>query len=915
MFSTITNQCHSFSAPAKTKTTLLSLPPEILEEIGELLDPDTRDSYGEALTDLTENQRAKSSPAWGLHLLSHLLQKIPLKQPLQKQLQQQILLARIPKLKKFVFDQFRTLFEQKSDQFHQIVKIPALFNLLSLVKDSALLNFLAERIQQSPALQQELLRWVERSKTDGQVQTQAANALTLLVKAGVPLNGMDFRGIRVSGADLSGGIFDNTQFQGADLSRVNLQGAWLRKTNFEGANLANANFGAIPLSKINIALSQIDASILPLILKEPIDEIRACSKDGKWLISGSDQAVKLWSVAVNPPVLHQEFNSNQRLALAFSPDSNWLALNGNNQTIELWSLEASIPIHSHTLQVNRLRASHIVFSPNSDRLALSCAYNGIELWSLQGSAPKLERIFKEYIELGDMPFSPNGKWLALGGKNGSIELWSLETEQPALQHTLREQGALLNMVSFSPDGKWLISASGSFNFTVNVWLIENAPFMLWQTWHINFAMYCKLVTPSNSQWITPLFGNSNNRSSYFDKDKAWVAEIDPRMSSRVPAGHTSSVKSMALSQNGKWLAVHSEDRTITLWSIKKDVPVLQDTLRLSPPSVTSTRTSIIEFSNVAFSKDGHWLALAEDKTVNLWNLKVKSSESPPFQLTEHTGLVTSLAFSPDSKWLVSGSRDKSAKLWSLKASAPEFKGTLAKNSHYFGDIYSTAFSEDNQWLALGDGNHGLELISLRAGSSTLKRHPFQIGGFSQESDPVSFDSMTFSPDSKRLAVGCGDSINLWSIKANLTKYEYPEGYLNASPDGASSLAFSPDGRWLASGGWGKFEIWSVDSQKCLAKIEGLARHPVSVGWIKTDKGETLLITSGPDQSIRCWRIKEIDSDHCDIYLYWSSHQLMLNADSAFIEGAQNLSLENTQLLTQYGAQEASTLMSNILDIS
>ncbi len=911
----ITNQCHSFVTPAKT--TLLSLPPEIRAEIEDLLDPDTRDSYSEALTDLSENQRAQSSPAWGLHLLSHLLQRIPPQQPSQQQLQQQILLARVPKLKEFVVDQFRALFEQKTDQFHQIVKIPALFNLLCLIKDSKLLNFLAERIQQSPALQQELLRWVERSKTDGQVHIQAGNALTLLVKAGIPLNGMDFRGIQVSGADLSFGIFDNTQFQRADLSGVNLQGAWLRKTNFEGANLANVNFGAIPLSKANSVLSQIDSSILSLILKEPIDEIRACSKDGKWLISGSDQVVKLWSVAVTPPVLHQEFNSNQHLALAFSPDSKWLALNGNNETINLWSLENGIPTHSHTLQVERLSTSYIAFSPNSDRLALSDSYNGVELWSLKDRSPKLEHIFKDYIELGDMPFSPNGKWLALSGKNGSIELWSLEAEQTKLEHILKEEGETMNMVSFSPDGKWLISASGSFNFTVNIWLVENIPFMLWQTWHIDFAMYCKLVTPSNSQWITPLFGNTNNQSYSFNKDKARVAEIDPRMSWRVPAGHTGSVKSMALSQNGKWLAIHSHDRAITLWSIKKDVPVLQVTIRLGPPPpITSARTSNIEFSNVAFSKDGHWLALAEDKTVNLWNLQVKSPEYSRFQLTKHTGPVTSLAFSADSKWLVSGSQDKSAKLWSLKASTPEFKGELTKNSLHYGSIYSVAFSENGQWLALGDGDHGLELIALSTESSNYKKHHFKIGGFSQEDDPVAFSSMVFSPDSKQLAVGRDDSrINLWSIKANLSKYEYPDGYLNASPDGASSLAFSPDGRWLASGGWSKFEIWSVDSQKCLAKIEGLARRPVSVGWVKTDRGETLLITSGPDQSIRCWRVEEIDNDHCDIYLYWSSHQAMLNAGGANIEEAQNLSLENTQLLTQYGAQEVSTLMSNILDIS
>lgn len=100
--------------------------------------------------------------------------------------------------------------------------------------------------------------------------------------------------------------------------------------------------------------------------------------------------------------------------------------------------------------------------------------------------------------------------------------------------------------------------------------------------------------------------------------------------------------------------------------------------------------------SVAFSPDGSRIVSGSwDKTIRLWDAATGQQIGKP--LIGHRDYVTSVAFSPDGTCLVSGSDDKSIRIWDTLTGEQIGEALLAHTSR----VWSVVFSPDCQKLVSG----------------------------------------------------------------------------------------------------------------------------------------------------------------------------------------------------------------------
>ena len=168
----------------------------------------------------------------------------------------------------------------------------------------------------------------------------------------------------------------------------------------------------------------------------------------------------------------------------------------------------------------------------------------------------------------------------------------------------------------------------------------------------------------------------------------------------------------------------------------------------------------------------------------LCTLIVKSQSIETIIQKGHELAVLVVAVSPDSNYVATGSRDKSAKLWEL-STGREVRSFLG---HQFS-VNSLAFSSDGKYLITGNGDQTAKVWEVATGKEILSVHP----------DKERLTDVVFDPKGKFfVTVGFGRKAIVWEFPSKKKLKEFPaDGYAGSS--GGINLAISPNGEWFAIG--------------------------------------------------------------------------------------------------------------------
>jgi WD40 repeat protein len=153
-------------------------------------------------------------------------------------------------------------------------------------------------------------------------------------------------------------------------------------------------------------------------------------------------------------------------------------------------------------------------------------------------------------------------------------------------------------------------------------------------------------------------------------------------------------------------------------------------------------------SSVAFSPDGRRLVSgSHDNAVRVWDDQTGAELAC---LRAHTEAVRSVGFSPDGRRLVSGSHDKTVRVWDYDA--PLFCAELACLRGHTAGVHSVAFSPDGRRLVSGSNDQTVRVWDAQTGAelACLRGHTDTVG------------SVAFSPDGRRLVSRSSDqTVRVW----------------------------------------------------------------------------------------------------------------------------------------------------------
>lgn len=385
-------------------------------------------------------------------------------------------------------------------------------------------------------------------------------------------------------------------------------------------------------------------------------------------------------------------------------------------------------------------------------------------------------------------------------------------------------------------------------------------------------------------------------------------------------GHKAKICDVIFTSNGRHLVSASDDKTIRVWdtSTGEIVRVIRCQIgtgyegkiyaaALSPdnrllavggwmgPSINyelvdSGIIRLIDFQTgevktllkghrnvvfgLAFSQDGNRLISGSfDKTARIWNVHTQKTVQV---LKGHTEFIYAVAFSPDGSMAVTGSNDDTLKLWNAKSGA--LIKTLKGHTDY---VISVAFTPNGKYILSGSND------------KTIRMWNGKTGNFIKvlTSQNRSVNSLSISSDGTKVLTGCA----LGSGNKSNNVFSIPSGKKIISFTKHNNIVLatdiSPDGRTAATGGGNDQEIYLWDlttgevKQKMVGKGKmiwsvGFAKDGQSIAWGKMTKSGWSFNNYGPlKQSF------QIKSDNRSYELSMGSE---IKSDGVFIRGLESV---------------------------
>ena len=495
----------------------------------------------------------------------------------------------------------------------------------------------------------------------------------------------------------------------------------------------------------------------------------------KVAIGRADGKIQVWDIATHKELFTLRGHMNLSLQ---SPDKSVRRPPPFGQV----QVEKNQVVFRYSEKNQKNRVLVLAFSADGTRLASGSTDKTVRLWDIN-NRDKWITLQKHTDWINVLAFSPNGKMLASGSVDKTVQLWDTGTGELLATFTGHING--ITALAFSPDSTTLVS--GSADGMIRFWDTENG------------EPLADRIT-GHTQWVraATFFKDSSTLASVaFNGEIAFWDVKTPQKPTVHTEGHRDRLLTLAFSPDGtKFVSVGAEGSMIfgagfSTWRSDHFIRLTD----VKTGRELATLQYVSGADKLTFSPDGKTVAFTGLGEIRLWNTETGDEQAIPLADLRadihNIPIVSALEFSPDGRWLVSGTEGGKIQMWDVatgEALVAFEEPTVLEDT---GGISALEFSPDGTLLASG-GHNQIRLWEVDTGNTLLSvSTEHKRGNMNFQSYP---EPLVFSRDGTILVNGLvHGAIQLWDVTTGNAI-----AVLDEHTQKVETLAFSPDGQTLVS---------------------------------------------------------------------------------------------------------------------
>ncbi len=517
------------------------------------------------------------------------------------------------------------------------------------------------------------------------------------------------------------------------------------------------------------------------------------------------------------------------IAVAMSPDSNFLATGSRDKSAKLWDLNNGREIRSFL--GHEYSVTTIDFSKDGNTLMTGSADGTVRFWEV-ASGKQITSINPSNEIVADVNFSPGMKYFAVSCLRGPAKIYETSSKKKVVELDVDPESNRKGVATaFSADGNWL--ATGEDDRKVNVYNTSN-----WQKVHTfeygsgSCGGCATFVTFSPDSKNLFMASHHGSVKKYDLGGKLVKQYADP----------VENLSSLEVSPDGKQLMLATEQEVI-LWDTESG----QELSRFTP-------TPDQQINECVFTNNGKSIVItSNNNTAIVWDVKNRKASTvltgflnmrdkgginydPNFiwdmQIAKYIRFKNQLLISNDGKNLLKGKFGAKVKRWDIATGK-----TLMEYVGHNKAVVCYDLSADGKRMVSGGGDGKIIFWNVETGDSirVIKAHR----------EPIL--DIHFNADETKVAASSWD--------ARLITWDLTSGkrvdFFDFENNSAYNILWGQSDLYLFAAQGKDLKMYELDSKSAVRDFVG---HQDVIGSLRLSPDQQQLLTASWDGSIRLWNI-------------------------------------------------------------